>query len=84
MGFNMLAWSLGALLIAVLAAFYLTAKIRVVRAEPAKSDAERAMEEDAYRLARARLIYRRKRKQEEGRDPLNEMFGVDVSTDLRL
>lgn len=81
---TLLVWAVIALCAAAIVTVYLAIKMRRDRAADRRNERERAMEEDAYRLARARLIYRRKVKEERGNesDPLSA-FGVDVPTDMR-
>lgn len=76
-------WAFIAIAVAAFAAVYLVLRIRNAHREAALSESERAEEEDAYRLAKARLIYRRQLKQEQD-DPLKSIFGVETPTHLRM
>lgn len=76
-------WVFVAIAVAVFAAIYLVLRIRSARWAAELSESERAEEEEAYRLAKARLIYRRQAKQEQD-DPLKSIFGVETPTHLRM
>lgn len=72
-----------AIAIAAFAAVYLVQRIRIAHRETELSASERAEDEEAYRLAKARLIYRRELKQQQD-DPLKAIFGVETPTHLRM
>ena len=76
-------WAFIAIAVAAFAAVYLVLRIRNAHREAELSESERAEEEEAYRLAKARLIYRRQLKQEQD-DPLKSIFGVETPTHLRM
>lgn len=57
--------------------------MRKARAVAQRSEYERMMEEDGYRLAKARLVYRRNHKQEAEADILAARFGVEIPTEIR-
>ena len=76
-------WAFIAIAVAAFAAIYLVLRIRNAHREAELSESERAGEEEAYRLAKARLIYRRQLKQEQD-DPLKSIFGVETPTHLRM
>ncbi len=75
-------WAFIAIAVAAFAAIYLVLRIRNAHREVELSESERA-EEEAYRLAKARLIYRRQLKQDQD-DPLKSIFGVETPTHLRM
>jgi len=77
-------WAVIALCTAAIITIYLAIQMRRNRATDRRSAREHALEEELYRLAKTRLIYRRKKKEEQGEktDPLH-VFGVDVPTDMR-
>lgn len=80
--------ALAGTLILVIGAVALTAIVfkifmRKARAEAHQSEYERMMEEDGYRLAKARLVYRRNHKQETDADILAARFGVEIPTEIR-
>jgi hypothetical protein len=61
-------------------------RYRRMRALSIKLERERALEQDAIRLANAKLKYRNilgKQGQKRGADPLRDLYGVDVPTDCR-
>jgi hypothetical protein len=76
-------WAFIAIAVAAFAAAYLVLRIRNAHREAELNESERAEEEEAYRLAKARLIYRRQFKQEQD-DPLKSIFGVETPTHLRM
>ena len=84
---------MGNLLVAVLIAFivvyaallWAVSRYRRMRALSLRLERERALEQDAIRLANAKLKYRNilgKQGQRRG-DPLMDLYGVDVPTDCR-
>jgi len=76
-------WASIAIAIAIFAAVYLVMRIRNAHSEAEISEREHAQEEEAYRLAKARLIYRRELKFKKD-DPQTSIFGVEVPTHLRM
>lgn len=76
-------WAFIAIAVAAFAAVYLVLRIRNAHREVELNESERAEEEEAYRLAKARLIYRRQFKQAQD-DPLKSIFGVETPTHLRM
>jgi hypothetical protein len=76
-------WAFIAIAVAAFAAVYLVLRMRNAHREAELSESERAEEEEAYRLAKARLIYRRQLKQDQD-DPLKSIFGVETPTHLRM
>lgn len=76
-------WAFIAIAVAVFAAVYLFVRIRNAHGEAELSGREHAQEEEAYRLAKARLIYRRALKfKKDG--PQTSIFGAEVPTHLRM
>ena len=66
--------------------FYAVSRYRRMRALSIQMERERALEQDAVRLARAKLKYRNilgKQGQKRGGDPLKDLYGVEVPTDCR-
>lgn len=77
-------WAFIAIAIAAFAAVYLVLRIRNAHNEAELSSRAHAQEEEeAYRLAKARLIYRRALKQQKD-DPQSSIFGAEVPTHLRM
>ena len=76
-------WASIAIIVAAFAAIYLVLRVRNAHIEALMDESERAEDEEAYRLAKARLIYRRQVKQEQD-DPLKSIFGVETPTHLRM
>jgi large-conductance mechanosensitive channel len=77
-------WAFIAVAIAIFATVYLVLRIRNAHSEAALSGKEHAHEEEeAYRLAKARLIYRRERKLKKDDAPTS-IFGTEVPTHLRM
>ena len=85
---------MGNLLVAVLIAFivvyaallWAVSRYRRMRALSLRLERERALEQDAIRLANAKLKYRNilaKQGQRKGGDPLMDLYGVEVPTDCR-
>ena len=61
-------------------------RYRRMRALTIRLERERAQEQDAIRLANAKLKYRNilaKQGQRKGGDPLMDLYGVEVPTDCR-
>ena len=61
-------------------------RYRRMRALSIRLERERAQEQDAIRLANAKLKYRNilaKQGQKRAGDPLKELYGVEVPTDCR-
>lgn len=77
-------WAIIAIAIAAFATVYLVLRIRNAHNEAELSSQAHAQEEEeAYRLAKARLIYRRALKFKRD-DPQTSIFGVEVPTHLRM
>lgn len=81
MALTLAIWASLAMAVAACAAIYLVLRIRQAHEETLKHTAEE--EEDVYRLAKARLIYRRELKQQQDA-PLKAIFGVETPTHLRV
>jgi len=76
-------WAFIAVAIAIFATVYLVLRIRNAHSEAALSEREHTQEEEAYRLAKARLIHRRALKFKKD-DPQTSIFGMEVPTHLRM
>lgn len=66
--------------------FWVVSRYRRMRALQIQLERERALEEDAIRMAGAKLKFRKilgRQGQESGGDPLRDLYGVEVPTDCR-
>ena len=84
---NLLVVALIALIVVGIVLFWVVPRYRRMRAEAIRLDREHALNQDAIRLASAKLKFRNilaKQGQQRSRDPLIDLYGVEVPTDCRL
>lgn len=75
-----------AFIVVCTALLVIVSRYRRMRAVSMQRERERALEQDAIRLARAKLKFRTilgKQGQKREGDPLWDLYGVDVPTDCR-
>lgn len=83
---NLLGIALIAFVVAGIVSFWVVPRYRRMRAVSIRLDRERALDQDAIRLASAKLKFRNilaKQGQQRIGDPLIDLYGVEVPTDCR-
>ena len=83
---NLLGVALIAFIVIGIVWFWVVPRYRRMRAVSKGRDRERALDQDAIRLASAKLKFRNilaKQGQQSSRDPLIDLYGVEVPTDCR-
>ena len=84
---NLLVVALIAFIVVGIVLFWIVPRYRRMHAVSIRLDRERALKQDAIRLASAKLKFRNilaKQGQEKSGDPLIDLYGVEVPTDCRL
>lgn len=83
---NLLVVALIAFIVVGIVLFWVVPRYRRMRAVSIRQDRERALDQDAIRLASAKLKFRNilgKQGQQRPGDPLIDLYGVEVPTDCR-
>lgn len=83
---NLLVVALIAFIVVGIVLFWVVPRYRRMRAVSMRQDRERALDQDAIRLASAKLKFRNilaKQGQQRPGDPLIDLYGVEVPTDCR-
>ena len=83
---DLLGVALIAFIVGGIVLFWVVPRYRRMRAVSIRLDRERALDQDAIRLASAKLKFRNilgKQGQQRSGDPLIDLYGVEVPTDCR-
>ena len=84
---NLLVVALIAFIVVGIVSFWVVPRYRRMRAVSIRLDRERALDQDAIRLASAKLKFRnilgKQGQQKRSGDPLIDLYGVEVPTDCR-
>ena len=84
---NLLVVAFIAFIVVGIVLFWIVPRYRRMQSVSIRLDRERALKQDAIRLASAKLKFRNilaKQGQQKSGDPLIDLYGVEVPTDCRL